>query len=128
MNPKIIAICRVALAAFLGALMPSLITIGDPVLPIILMVGGIILTWVLVRKDRRTLVDERAQLISQKASATSLAVFLVGTALMGVVLVTLGNGGYPDFSPMGYTLMYSVCGLLMLNLLFGVYYRRKYGG
>jgi uncharacterized membrane protein len=128
MNSKTITICRAALAALMGGLIPLLIDIGNPVLPVFFIVGGIILTWSLLRRDRRSLVDERAQLIQQKASATSLFVFLLGTTLVGVVLVTLSNGGYPEFSPMGYTLMYSACGLLVLNLLFGVYYRRKYGG
>jgi uncharacterized membrane protein len=54
--------------------------------------------------------------------------FLIGTAILGLILVTLGNGGYPDFFPLGYTLMYADCSLLVLNLIFGTYYRRKYGG
>jgi uncharacterized membrane protein len=119
----------VALAASLGILTPWLITIGNPLLPVILVAFGFTFTRILVRKDKRTLVDERAQLINQKASATSMYVFLLGTTIVGLVLVTLSNGGYPaSFSSIGYTLMYSAISLLLLSLIFGVYYRRKYGG
>lgn len=128
MNHKIVTICRVAIAASMGALIPWVIATGNPLLPVILFAAGITFTWLLVRKDQQTLVDERAQLINQKTSASSMYVFLLGTTIIGLVLATLGNSGYPDFSSIGYTLMYSALGLLMLHLIFGIYYRRKYGG
>ena len=97
-------------------------------MPLIVVGLGLFFTWILIRKDQRTLVDERAKLINHKASTTSMSVFLVGTTLLGLILLTLSNGGYQDFSQVAYTLMYSVCGLLVLFTLFGVYYRHKYGG
>lgn len=129
MNHTIVTICRVAIAATLGVLIPWVITLGNPFLPLILIASGTVVTWILVRKDQKTLVDERAQMINQKASTASMAVFLLGTTGVGLALVTLSNGGYPAyFSSMGYTLMYSACALLILSLIFGTYYRHKYGG
>jgi uncharacterized membrane protein len=128
MNHKLITLCRVALVTSLGALMPWIITLGNPVLPVILVTVGILFTWILVRQDQRTLVDERAQLINQKASSMSMYLFLLGTTIVGLVLVTIGNGGYLNFSPMGYILLYSACGLLFSFMISGIYYRRKYGG
>jgi uncharacterized membrane protein len=128
MNSKLITVCRVAIAALLGMSMPWLIMLGNPLLPAVFIVVGMVFTWLLVRNDKRTLVDERAQMINQKAQSASMYTFLIGTAILGLILVTLGNGGYPDFFPLGYTLMYADCSLLVLNLIFGTYYRRKYGG
>jgi uncharacterized membrane protein len=129
MNHKIVTVCRVAVAATMGVLIPWIIATGNPLLPVILIAAGMTFLWFLVRKDQQTLVDERAQLIKQKASATSMSVFILGTTIVGVVLVTLGNGGYPaSFSSVGYTLMYSACVLMFLSVIFGIYYRHKYGG
>jgi uncharacterized membrane protein len=50
------------------------------------------------------------------------------TTVVGTVMVTFGNGGYPDFSPFGFTLIYSVCALMILNILFGAYLLHKYEG
>ncbi|GEM_PF-4568521 len=129
MNHKIATICRVVIAASLGVLIPLVIKLGNPFLPLILIVVGVAFIRILVRKDQQNLVDERVQLINQKASTTSMYVFLLGTTVVGVVLVTLSNGGYPaSFSSIGYTLMYSACVLMFLSVIFGVYYRHKYGG
>ncbi|MFZ7138141.1 MAG: DUF2178 domain-containing protein [archaeon] len=128
MNSKVLSILRFLIAAFMGVLMPLIIDIGNPFLPVFLVVFGLLFTWILTRKNQQTIVDERAKLINQKASNTSMSVFILGTTVVGLILLTLSNRGYPDFSPIAYTLMYSVCGLLFLFTLFGVYYRHKYGG
>lgn len=129
MNHKIVTICRVAVAASMGVLIPWLIATGNPFLPVILMAVGITFIWFLVRKDKQNLVDERAQLIKQKASTMSITVFILGISIVGVVLITLSKGGYPtSFASVGYTLVYSACILLFLSAFLGTYYRHKYGG
>jgi uncharacterized membrane protein len=128
MNSQVVSIVRFALFAFMGGLMPLVVEVGNPLLPLIVVSLGLFFTWILIRKDQRTLVDERVKLINQKASTTSMSVFLVGTTIVGLILLTVSNGGYHDFSQIAYTLMYSVCGLLVLFTFFGVYYRHKYGG
>jgi uncharacterized membrane protein len=128
MNSKVIAVFRFAIAAFMGVLMPLIIATGNPFLPVFLVVFGLLFTWILTRKDQRTIVDERAKLINQKASTTSMSVFILGITVVGLILLTLSNNGYSDFSQTAYTLMYAVCGLLFLFTLFGIYYRHKYGG
>lgn len=128
MNPKTIKFYRITLATLMSALIPWIITLGNPLLPVILVVFGLLVTWIIFRKDQKTLVDERAHLINQQSSTKSMSVFLLGTTFVGLTLLALSNGGYPEFSPIGYTLLYCVCGLLVLNLFFGAYYRHKYGG
>jgi uncharacterized membrane protein len=129
MNHTIVTICRVAVAASMGVLIPWIIATGNPLLPVVLIAVGMTFVWFLVRKDQQKLVDERAQLIQQKASTMSMSVFILGISVVGVVLVTLSNGGYPaSFASAGYTLMYSACVLMFLSVFFGAYYRHKYGG
>ena len=113
----------------LVVLIPWLITVGDPMLPVIAIFIGMAFTVIIQKKDKQTLrVDERIQLIHGKTSTLSLNLFLLGTTIAGLILITLSYSGCPDFSPMGYTLLYSNCALLVLNLILGAYFRRRYGG
>jgi uncharacterized membrane protein len=40
----------------------------------------------------------------------------------------LDNIGYTELSQLGFNLLYSACALMILNMIFRIYYRRKYGG
>jgi len=104
------------------------VLVGDSILLVISIMAGFILTIILARKQEKIIVDERIQLINEKASTTTLRTFILGTSLLGFILLGLDNIGYTELSPLGFNLLYSACALMILNLIFGTYYRRKYGG
>jgi len=104
------------------------VLVGDSILLVISIMAGFVLTIILARKQEKIIVDERIQLINEKASTTTLRTFILGTSLLGFILLGLDNIGYTELSPLGFNLLYSACALMILNLIFGTYYRRKYGG
>jgi len=102
--------------------------VGDSIILVISIITGFALTIILARKQEKIIADERIQLINEKASTITLRTSILGTSLLGFVLLGLDNIGYAELSPLGFNLLYSACALMILNMIFGIYYRRKYGG
>jgi uncharacterized membrane protein len=104
------------------------VLVGNSILVVVAIITGLAVTIFLRRKDERIRVDERIQLINEKSATAVVKIYILGATLVGGVLLALDNSGYDGFSPSGFTLIYSACALMILNLIFGSYYRRKYGG
>ena len=67
---------------------------GNIIIPVFAILAGLVFMTILRRKDERILIDERIQMINEKAS----------------------------------TMTMRLCALMILNMIFGTYYKRKYGG
>ena len=104
------------------------VSFGDLIILVASIITGMAFTIILSRKDESIRTDERIQLINEKASTLTLKIFVLGTTLLGFILLAFGNIGYAELSSLGFTLIYSACGLMILNMILGIYYRRKYGG
>jgi uncharacterized membrane protein len=104
------------------------ILVGDPILLVFSIMAGFASTLILARKQEKIIVDERIQIINEKASTTTLNTFILGASLLGFILLGLDNFGYSELSQLGFNLLYSSCALMILNTIFRIYYRRKYGG
>jgi uncharacterized membrane protein len=128
MKNRKLAICRVILSIILAIVVLWSVHFGNSILVVVAIVVGFALSILLLRKDERLRADERIQLINEKSATATLNTYILGITLVGAVLLALDNSGYVGFSSLGYTLMYSACALLILNVAFGIYYRRKYGG
>jgi len=128
MKTRKLALCRAILSIILAIVVVWSISAGNSILVAVAIITGLAVTIILRRKDERIRVDERIQLINEKSSTATVRIYVLGATLVGVVLLALDNSGYDGLSPSGFTLMYSACALMILNLIFGSYYRRKYGG
>ncbi len=128
MKAQHITICRIILSIVLALVVVWSIFGGNPLLVAVAIITGLAITILLRRKDERSQVNERIQLINEKASTATVRIFVLGVALVGNVLLALDSSGYAGLASLGYTLLYSACALMILNMIFGVYYRRKYGG
>jgi uncharacterized membrane protein len=122
-----IFLIMVSIAIFVSLILWAIST-GDTIILATAIITVIALTVILTRKEEKITVDERIQLINEKASTLTVKSFILVTSLLGYVLLALGNSGYAELSPSGFTLIYSSCALMILNTVFGTYYRRKYGG
>lgn len=128
MKTRTLALCRMILSIILACVVVWSISVGNSVIVVVAIIAGLAVTILLRRKDERIRVDERIQLINEKSATATVKIYVLGATLVGVVLLALENSGYAELSPSGFTLMYSACALMILNLIFGSYYRRKYGG
>jgi uncharacterized membrane protein len=128
MKTKKLTLYRILFSIILALMFLYAVLIGDSILLIFSIMAGFILTLILARKQEKIIVDERIQLINEKASTITLNIFILGASLLGFVLLGLDNIGYAELSSLGFNLLYSACALMILNMIFRIYYRRKYGG
>lgn len=85
---------------------------------VVAILTGFAVTIFLRRKDEK---------LNEKTSMQTVRTFMLGTPAVDAVLVALGNSASPNFSPMGFTLLYLVCALMIVNMVFGAYYFHSYG-
>jgi uncharacterized membrane protein len=128
MNGKKPAVCRAILSIILSIVVLWSIQTGNTILVVVAIMTGLALSIILLRKDERARVDERIQLINEKSATATLTTYILGITLVGVILLTLDNSGHTGLSSSGFTLLYSACALMVLNIIFALYYRHKYGG
>ena len=129
MKPKKLPVYRIIFTSIILAFMLLwAILFENLIILIAAIITGIGFTIILSRKDESNQVDERIQLINEKASTLTVKIFVLATTSFGFFLLALGSIDYPELSQFGFTLVYSSCALIILNLIFGAYYRRKYGG
>jgi uncharacterized membrane protein len=102
--------------------------VGNSMLIVFSIITGFILTITLARKQQKIIVDERTQLINEKSSTMTMQTFVAGASLLGFILWGLDYIGYAELYPLSFILLYSACALMILNMIFRGYYRRKYGG
>lgn len=95
-------------------------------IPVIAVVMGILLA-VLFRNQLKDVVveDERARFISAVSARSALTIFCNFAAIAGITLVVLNKNGPEMYRVIGYTLCYSVCVLLLIDLVIYFYLDRK---
>jgi uncharacterized membrane protein len=128
MKTKKLTLYRILFSIILVSMFLYAVLVGDSILLVFSIMAGFALTLILARRQEKSIVDERIQIINEKASTITLNTFILGASLLGFVLLGLGNIGYTELSQLGFNLLYSACALMVLNMIFRIYYRRKYGG
>ena len=98
-------------------------------MPLFVLIIGVVVALLLIRLCRRLtkeiMVDERLQTAGEKAAAISYRIFSIVIAVLGVGSLTMKQILPPEFSIIGETLVYSVCGLMLLHMAFYYYYEKK---
>lgn len=127
LNRKQFRLCGIITTAGMGALFGWSIAIGNFVLPTVAVILGTVVLYLCKRRVEEVTEDERIYIIAEKASRGALQIFILTSAVIGVTLVALSRSGYPEVAPIGFTLVYSACALLMSYIVLYGYYNRKYG-
>lgn len=109
-----------------GCLIGWSIVIGNAIIPIPAAIGGSVLLYLLRKRVKEVIEDERIHKINEKASTVTLQVFGIVIALLGAILIALSQGGLSDFRQAGFTLSYSACFLILIYSILYSYYARKY--
>jgi uncharacterized membrane protein len=128
MKTQKLTLYRILFSIILIAVFLYAVLVGDSILLVFSIMAAFALTLILARKQEKIIVDERIQLINEKASTITLNIFILSSSALGFILLGLDNIGYAELSQLGFNLLYSACALMILNILFRTYYRRKYGG
>jgi uncharacterized membrane protein len=101
---------------------------GNELLLIPVVILGTLGLYLLSRRVKEVIVDERGYSIAGKASWLALRVFVALAVIIGAVLVILNREGSPLLFQVGLALLYSVCAMLVIYYIAHIYYNRKFGG
>lgn len=105
-----------ALVAFMGFWMER----GNFILPLLGFVGAILLLNYLNRKVK-TIDDEMLQRMREKATLRAWQAIAIIAVPLGIFLAI----GTESFSQAGYTILYSLCAMAFIEVIFFYYYRIK---
>ena len=122
---KIVTIIIVVVTGYLVAIGRNL---NITYLPVVTLLTGALAIRLLRRRSEEVLYDERATAINQKALAAAIAAFTLVVTTIGWLMMTWGATIDPAYEGIGYALVYTGCGLLMLRMVFQYYYSWKLGG
>ena len=116
MDARKYALLSVLLLAVVGVLVGYSVTKENPLLALLSVVIGLVVLRVMRKRVDEVLEDEFIKRISEKASEKTLQILLISCALVGMLLISLGN-------VQGYPLSYVACAGVLIYLAFYIYYR-----
>ncbi len=120
MDRRQFEIFRAVICVAIGAVVVYAVSIGNILLPVIVVVSGFILLSLGKKRVTEVIEDERIYRISERASKSTLQSFGVGIALTGLSLLLLDK-----HTEAGYALTFSACALGLLYLIFYKHYSRR---
>jgi uncharacterized membrane protein len=119
---------RFFIVVILGALVAWSAYQGNAWVPIPAVIAAIIILLLFRRGLKEIIIDERTYSVAYKASRLAFIIFGVGAVTVGATLLALGQSGSPELKPIGFTLCYAVCGLVIVYNIAYVYHNRQLGG
>jgi uncharacterized membrane protein len=128
MSYKTLKLLRLFVVVILGVLVAWSAAKGKAWIPVPAVIGGIMILFLSRRGLKEIIVDERTYSVAHQASRLAFVVFGVGAVTIGATLLALGQGSHPELKPIGFTLAYSVCGLVLIYYIAYIYYNKKYSG
>ena len=126
MNKKSFTLFRILIVVAIGIAVGWSVTAGNAIAPIPVVLIGIGLLYFTRSKVKDVLEDERLNTIREKSSRLTFQIFGITAAVAGAVMLALSKNIYPDLASVGFTLIYSVFALLILDYIAYAYFARKY--
>jgi uncharacterized membrane protein len=127
MDKKFFQKCRILVTIAVAIVVGwSVIAETSVFIPLAGIGAGMALLYLLKRRVKEVMADERSYLISEKASRTALAIFAPLMAVVAMVLIVLSSSVLPDYGEAGTVLAYSVCALMVLYHVAHLYHERKH--
>ncbi len=121
MKTRKLALFRAILSIVLVITVLWSIRVGNSILVVVAIITGFAISFLLLRNDESIRSGERIKLIHEKSATATLSTYILDIALVGTVLLALDDsGGYVGLSYSAYALLYSACGVLILNVVFGI--------
>ena len=126
MNKKSYTIFRILIVIAIGIAVGWSVTSGNAIVPIPVVLIGIGLLYFMRSNVKDILEDERLNKIREKSSRLTFQIFGITAAVTGAVMLALSKNMYPNLASIGFTLIYTVCALLILDYIAYAYFARKY--
>lgn len=128
MSRKMFKLCGIVITMAMGALIGWAVSIGNALIPIPVVLGGVGLLYLCKKRVREVIEDERIYRITEKAARLTIQIFGPVIAVAGAILIAISRDASPGLAQAGFTLAYSACALLVLYYIFHIYYSIKFTG
>ncbi|MFA5127179.1 MAG: DUF2178 domain-containing protein [Patescibacteria group bacterium] len=116
MSKKQYLICRLVVSFFTALLVASAITLGNYVIPLLVIIAGMVVLYTCRKKVQDVLVDERDYKIAGQASRYVLNAYcLIGAIITVVVFATSKDNA--ALMLLANFLAYSICLIMIINSL-----------
>ena len=128
MSFKTFTVIKIFVVIIMAGLVGWAVVSGNALIPIPVAIAALVILLLFRRGVKEVVVDERIYSIAEKASLITFRVFGIAAAVIGATLVALGQEAVPEMEPIGFTLSYAVCGLMVIYYIAYTCYKRKYSG
>jgi len=95
---------------------------------LIVILSLIFIKQILIKASKKTVKDERTQLVGMKASSATFIIFTITIAVSSFLLIFFGeNGNVPSdyLYYLGVIMSYLTCLILILYIIFYVYFNKS---
>jgi len=128
MSVKAYRLWMLAITVIVAGLAGWGVATGNAFIPAPAVIAGAVILYFCRRRIKVMVEDERIHRIGDRASRRTIEIALIVMAVVGSTLIALSSDGRPDLEPVGLTLGYSVCSILVLYTILYNYFSRKYSG
>jgi uncharacterized membrane protein len=128
MSFKQFTIIRLGVIIIMAGLVGWAVSQGNYWIPIPAVIAALVIMLLFRRGVKEIVVDERVYSIAEKAAYLAFRIFGIAAAVIGATFVALGFEAVPELYPIGLTLAFSVCGLVLIYYIAYTVYKRKYSG
>jgi uncharacterized membrane protein len=129
MNIKTYRNWRIALMVIIGIIVAVSVAIGNVCAILLAVAIGMIVLFVLQKRVKEPVKDERTETIGFKAARLTVFVIGIGMPIAGAIMVAIGwDTPSSALRQSGDALLYATCALLVVNVLANAYFHWKLGG
>jgi len=118
--------------ALIGPVIGVSISIGiesrNPLIPVLGTLIGLSIYLLIRGRIEEPIHDERTVLIHAKASSATFALFVLGSYLVGAILLIADRLGYTGYYQIGTTIFVMGFTFSIIHYFFRYYYNSKFGG
>jgi uncharacterized membrane protein len=103
----------------------SIIAEVSVLIPLATIVAAILLAMVFRRMTKEVMVDERINRIEEKSAALTYRLFTVVSGMAALGLILFRQSLPAEWTTVGETLAYTVCGLMLTHMGSHYYFKRR---
>ena len=116
---------QAAIGGLLGATVAVSVSLSNWIVPLVAIAIALTAITVLRQRVKEIVADERTFTVAGKASCLTLQIATIGMVILGIILIAISGGKY---SAVGFTLEYTACAILIINLIAYTIFNRRLGG
>jgi uncharacterized membrane protein len=129
MNTKTYRIWQIITVIIVGGVVGLSAVIENWILALVAVITGMLVTIIFRRSVKGVITDERNYTIAYKAARFTLGIASIAMAVVGTALLAINHDNLDvTQAQIGFSLVYTTCGMLVLNTLAYIYYNRTLGG